>query len=366
MKYMCGGVRGWLNVLAVSGVYIAAVVGAGFASGQEIVSFFVKYGNISIIAAAAASTFFGIALYTLLEYCRRNGISDFTDYLKYSAGEKAAGFLDILTSIFMLCVFGAMTACAGILISEISGMSAGVCVLAANVICFFCFCFDIRGFTVINSLLSPIIVFGIIGVCLYILFFREMSAFAGGAEKLCDNVVISSLGYTSYNLLTAAAIAVNMSGITRNKKQTAAAGVISGIFFFVMIALLWTVIKIYYGKIELGAIPMLTIVSREGRTAGLIYTAVLSASTLTTAFSSGFAAVRRAGRIMPVNRYMCALIVCAAGFFLSGFGFSALVEKVYRICGIAGIALLVIVMRDYFRLLISSGKAGKNLKSCDN
>lgn len=352
MKYLCDRLRGQFNIFAVSGVYVATVVGAGFASGKEILSFFVKYGNISIIAAAAASVFFGIALYTLLEYCRKSHISDFTDYLRHSAGKRAAAFLDILTSIFMLCVFGAMTACGGILISEVTGISTGVCVLAANVICFFCFCFDIRGFAVINSFLSPLIVFGIIGVCIYILCFREMSAFADGAEKLCDNIVMSSLGYTSYNLLTAAVIAVNMSTITKNKKQAAAAGVISGIFFFVMIALLWTVIKIYYGKIELGPIPMLTIISRSSRLGEWIYTVILSAATLTTAFSSGFGTVRRAEKLIPLNKYICALLVCAVGFFLSGFGFSALVEKVYRVCGIAGIVLLFIIMRDYFRLVI--------------
>lgn len=347
MRYLRRG-HEIFNMLAVSGVYIATVVGAGFASGQEIVSFFVKYGNISIVGAAAASVFFAVSLYILLEKCRRDGISDFGEYLRCSAGKRAAFFLDILTSIFMLCVFGAMLSCGGILISEITGISAGVCALTAAAVCFVCFCFDIRGLTAVNAFLSPFIVFGIIGICIYILCFREMSAFANGAEKICNNIVISSLGYTGYNLLTAAVTAVNMSGMIKNKKQAYSAGVISGVFLFIMILLIWTVIKIYYGKTELGAIPMLTIVSREGGAALWIYIYLLSAATLTTAFSSGFGTVKRAQTLLAFNKYICALLVCAAGYFLSGLGFSSIVEKIYRICGIAGIVLLFIIMRDYF------------------
>lgn len=349
MKKTIKGLSGIFNVLAVSGVYIATVVGAGFASGQEVVSFFVKYGNISIIGAAGVSILFGIALYTLLTYCRKSGISDFSDYLRNSAGQKTAAFLDTLTSIFMLCVFGAMTACAGMLISEISGINLSICVLLVNIVCFICFCFDIRGIAAANAFLSPFIIGGIIGVCIYILCFRETSAFAGSVKKLADNIVVSSLGYTSYNLLTAAVIAVNMSGMIKSKKEACAAAKISGIFFFIMILLIWTVIKIYYGKIELGSIPMLTIASREGRILRSVYIAVLSSATLTTAFSSGFGAVRKALGIFPANKYICAAIVCVSGFFLSSLGFAAIVEKIYRICGIAGIGVLFIIMKDYIK-----------------
>ncbi|MCH5186280.1 MAG: hypothetical protein J1F64_09180 [Oscillospiraceae bacterium] len=338
------------NVLIISGVYIATVIGAGFASGQEIVSFFVKYGNASLLGAAAVGILMGAALFGILERCRMNGITDFADYLRFSAGKKGTVFFDVLVTVFMLCVFGTMTACAATLISDTASVKEGFAALGVCLVCFVCFCFDIKGIAVVNAALSPFMIAGIIGVCLYILFFREMSVFAGGIKGLSDNIIISSLGYTSYNLLTAAVIAVNMSGIIKSRRQAALAGKISGGFFLIMIVLLWTVIKIYYGKTELGSVPMLTIVSREGKIPGLIYTAILSVSVMTTAFSSGFGTVNRLGAASGLNKYICSLLVCACGFFLSGVGFSGLIENAYRICGITGIALLYIIMRDFMKI----------------
>lgn len=46
------------NILSVVCGYVAAVIGAGFASGQEIISFFVKYGKFSIIGVLLSCLIF--------------------------------------------------------------------------------------------------------------------------------------------------------------------------------------------------------------------------------------------------------------------------------------------------------------------
>ena len=50
------------NVLSVVCGYVAAVIGAGFASGQEIISFFVKYGKYSIIGVLLSCVIFGVCV----------------------------------------------------------------------------------------------------------------------------------------------------------------------------------------------------------------------------------------------------------------------------------------------------------------
>ena len=48
------------NILSVVCGYVAAVIGAGFASGQEIISFFVKYGKYSIIGVLLSCVIFSV------------------------------------------------------------------------------------------------------------------------------------------------------------------------------------------------------------------------------------------------------------------------------------------------------------------
>ena len=338
------------NILIISMVYITTVIGAGFASGQEIVSFFIKYGNISLIGAVLVSVLLGTALFALLVRCRRSNITDFSGYLSFCAGKRWAKFFDFLITAFMLCVFGTMTSCAAAVISDIAGIGGKYSALLVCALCFVCFCFDLNGLALVNTALSPVIIAGITGICVYILFFRETAVFSPAVRHITDNFAVSALGYTSYNLLTAAVIAVDMSMLIKSEKDAAAAGKISAFFFFVMLILLWTVIKIYYGKIDLGDVPMLTITSHESRTARIIYICILLSSVFTTAVSSGFGSIRRISAVVPLNKYLCIALVCISGFMISGLGFSNLVEKVYRICGTAGIALLVIIIKDYIKI----------------
>ena len=61
--------------------YIATLVGAGFASGQEIVSFFVKFGRYSIVGIVISSVLFALIAYAVLFACAKNKIHTFNEYL---------------------------------------------------------------------------------------------------------------------------------------------------------------------------------------------------------------------------------------------------------------------------------------------
>ena len=48
------------NDLTVSGVYIAALIGAGFSSGSEIVHYFAANGKWGVVGIFMASVLFGV------------------------------------------------------------------------------------------------------------------------------------------------------------------------------------------------------------------------------------------------------------------------------------------------------------------
>ena len=66
------------NILSVVCGYAAAVIGAGFASGQEIISFFVKYGKYSIIGVLLSCIIFSVFAYAVCRKKYRNlfGLSE--------------------------------------------------------------------------------------------------------------------------------------------------------------------------------------------------------------------------------------------------------------------------------------------------
>lgn len=330
------------NILAVSCGYAAAVIGAGFASGQEIVSFFLRYGKCSIIGVALSCLIFSAFAYAVMSGCIRNKINnygDFLDIICHSRYSKCA--VEYITIAFAVCSFCVMTACAGESGAMLFGIKNIYGAVIFALVCGVIFALDGKKIMQINFVLGAVIIFGIIFSCLYILRFREHQAMSNNTAMIASGAV-----YAGYNLLTAGAVLASMSSFLKSKGEAFIASAASGFILLVMIVLIWGVLGLYYGKINLGELPMLTMALRQNNLLGMMYGMMLIFAVLTTGVANGFVVMDTIGK--KAGRKKTALIMAAAGFYMSGAGFSNLVDKAYRICGYAGLAVVcMIIFRTY-------------------
>lgn len=336
------------NLFLAVGTYIATLIGAGFASGQETVRFFVRYGSKSIFAVMGTSVIFGIVCTAVLETSRKHRINDFGGYLRVIMPEYLAKPAEWIITFFMMVVFSVMLAGGGETVNQITGMKE---MTAAGIMCIFCmicFMFDIKALLAVNGAAAPLMIIGLGVVCIHILLFRETGVFANYAS-LRNNFAVSGFEYAGYNLLTAVVILVSMSDKIHDKKEARAAGILSGTIFFVMTALIWTVIKIYYGKINLGELPMLTLLKRSGNAYCNIYTAAFIMAVISTALSNGFGLTETLSEKAGLKKCVSAFIVCTGGYFGASVGFGELIEKGYGLCGYAGIVLLIFIIKDFIK-----------------
>ena len=337
------------EAVVIAGVYIATVIGAGFASGSELVSYFVKYGRISILGVLLCGVCFGFLATIIVKRVKTAGVDDFQGYLKLILPRPLVGVVDRLIVLFMLVVFVAMSAGAGEALSDFCGIPKSVGIILLCAVCFFVFSFDLKGLMAANGALSVLIIFGIVGVCWYIMNFRETTVFAG-LPQIVDNWATSGASYVSYNILTASVILAEM-GIKMKGRSFRAVGVISGAVIFLLLLCLWTVLSVYHGKIPLGSIPMLTICKRMGVWISLFYTLVLFAAMLTTALSNGYAVIDRLGRTMR-RKIAIGLVLCI-GYFGAGFDFTLFVDVLYRILGYMGFILVLFIFMDGIKMVKS-------------
>ena len=258
------------NVLSVVCGYVAAVIGAGFASGQEIISFFVKYGKYSIIGVLLSCVIFSVFAYAVLSVCVEKNIETYSDYLNNFFGYNIRKIVEIITLLFAISTVCVMTACAGEMFFILFGIKKIFGAIIFTAVCGMIFFMNNKKIMGINSILGAIIIFGIIFCCFYILRFREHQVFSNEVK-----MTVSSISYAGYNLITTGAILAGMSRFLQDRKEAALASVMSGVVLFVMMLLIWTVLEIYYGKINLGEIPMLTMALRQNKVFGAIYGTML-------------------------------------------------------------------------------------------
>ena len=82
-----------LVTLQVAFTYIGALVGAGFASGQESLQFFTVFGANGIIGAVFSGLLFGLFGLLVIKITSREKMSNYGQLLQYLLVEKQVFFL---------------------------------------------------------------------------------------------------------------------------------------------------------------------------------------------------------------------------------------------------------------------------------
>ncbi len=342
------------DILSVAAAYTAAIVGAGFASGQEVVSFFVRYGKMSVFCVFFAAVIFGLFAAVVLDECVALKLHDYGSFLAVSMGKKLRRTVELATLFFAVIVLCVMLAAGGELGFQLFGIRRTISALALALFCLAMMLVRPESSLKLNAVLGGIIVLGCIVCTLYLLRYREHQAFMNTTK-----MIVSGASYTGYNLLTAGAILVPMSARLKTRSDAYMTGFASGFAMLVMLLLMWGLLSIYYDHIDLGEMPMITMALRESRLLAGFYSVLMLLAVITTAASNGIGAVNIISE-KKSRRTAAAVLITAVCFFVSGAGFSRLIDTLYRISGYAGILLVIYVFFCHFRVNIKKCKYMKN------
>ena len=70
-----------MEILKVVFVVIGTLIGAGFASGQEIYAFFFSFGIKGVSGIFISSSIIGVTIYKTLQIIERNDIDNYGEFL---------------------------------------------------------------------------------------------------------------------------------------------------------------------------------------------------------------------------------------------------------------------------------------------
>lgn len=339
--------RGDFLILAVYN-YIGALIGAGFASGQEILTFFVSYGKWGFAGIVLVSVIFGAFAWYITDMAQRRSCFDYVQLTKDMAGNRVSKALTGVTLAFSLGVYIVMMACFGELANALFGLnkSAGAAIMSIS--CALVLTARQKNVLRFNGALGLFTVAGIIIVTFYMLAAREQQTFMNAARSIAE-----SSAYAGYNIIGVGVILCRSARSFKSRKEAALTGILSGIMMFVMMSGVFVLLSMYNNRIALGELPMLTMAMRYGRGITVIYSLMLVGALVTTALADGVTVIEMSSKY--IGKKLCIAIMCVLGFISANAGFSRLIGSVYRILGYAGIVLMCC-------FLILSVKTTKNDK----
>lgn len=104
-------------------VYVGTVVGAGFATGKEIVEFFVRFGWIGLIGILISGVIFTGLGAKMMLISKRIEAESYQDMNRFLFGAAASRYINIVMFFILLGVTSVMISGAGAIFEEQLGIS---------------------------------------------------------------------------------------------------------------------------------------------------------------------------------------------------------------------------------------------------
>lgn len=336
------------NAVKLALVYVGLIIGAGFASGQELMQFFLKYGAVSIFGIMIAGSLF--TLIAVLMYYKIYATSAQT--LKGYFGNKAwTGILEWIVTFFMIASYIVMVAGSGAIFEEHLCLPNVLGTLAMTAICGIVFIKGAKGIVAINLALTPLMILGIVIIGAYLLLLGSVPAISVG--DVVDNWCVSSLIYVSYNMITAVVVLSALQPLITSKKVAVMAGCIGGGLLAAALTILWLILYVFYDVVKDSQIPLLV----AAGDAKWFYIPVLFMALVTTAISAGFGVIRNINLRLHIKPHWCIIGLCLVGILGSMGGFANLVSKLYSSFGYIGLFMMIYIVVDGIRCISARNKA---------
>lgn len=338
--------RDFRNIVKVASIYTTTIIGAGFASGQEIIKFFTRYYSNGFYGIILAGIFFSVIGLIVLDKVYRDRIRNYNEFLYPVVGWKTGKIMETVITLFMFSLLCIMTAGMGNIIRVVFNIPVLYALILASIICMIAIIFDIRGIVTISTVITPFLIIGIISVGFYIILFRDVTVFSSMElfGNIYNNWIASSLIYVSYNSIMSVIIMCNLFPYLKTRKVGIIGGFMGGVMLMFLAFILNTAIYRFYPHGTRGEFPILDILGKYSVSITEVYTFVLFLSMFTTAINSGFCLVKRVKSSIKIGSKLLTVIICILTIPLAGLGFSELIITVYPVFGYVGLFMIIIIL----------------------
>lgn len=320
------------KILSVAMLIVGTMIGAGFCSGREIVSFFGSGITLAVAPLCGVCIFFVCVLFLSIGAKIREKSFDKVNGVLLG---KYHGVADIFLLVNNLIVLSAMIAgfnslCRSVLPVPVLGT-------AAAILCAFIVSRGTKGMLDCNFWVVPVLIVVLAVVCVCGMRSGELSASAGVFRFA---VLPKAVVYVSMNMMLASTVLTTLGDLTR--KQIVWGSAVAALCITALMALLITALNCT-GAFD-AEMPLLEISAGSGKWLHILLGIVTGISIFTTMLTAvgglcGYMEGKCGGK-----RFNAACVVLA-GTLLSTVGFTRVVSLFYPLVGVLGLVYILFCLR---------------------
>lgn len=343
------------KILKIGSAFIGIIVGAGLASGQEVLQYFTSFGHLGTLAAIVSTILFAYVGMTLVKLGSRLRTTSHKEAIYKISGRYLGVIVDYVIIFTLFGVGVVMIAGAGSTLHQQFGLAPFIGSLLMTMLVIGTVMLNVKKVIAIIGSITPFLVLAVILIGVYSLFtmdlsFSELEPIAKQQESTLPHWFISAVNYVSFNTAVGAAMALVMGGTEKSERTATLGGFVGGLGLGVLIILSHLAI---FSKIDVAAsfdMPMLKIINDISPVLAVMMSLILFGMIFNTAVSMFYAFVARFLVMNTKKSNLAITITGIAGFAASFVGFTDLVAFFYPTIGYLGLFLIGTLIYAPFKL----------------
>lgn len=333
----------WKKSFQLASVYVGTIVGAGFATGREIVEFFSQYGLyglIGIIIAGLCFIWFGVKIMLL---AIRLEAKSFHQLNLYMFGPYITPIINVIMFIMLLGVSAVMLSGAGSVFEEQLLLPKQLGVFVTIFLTLIVLTIGTSGLVLVNSFVVPVL----ITFCLMLAFLSfQLPEFWPNvmfAERFTFGVISSGFAYAAFNISLATAVLVPAANEIGDEKVVKWGGILGGAALtIILIASHVTLVQL--PGVTNYHIPMAVMMETLAPIVYLIYIFIIYGEIFTSVIGNVYGLERFIRKGTSSGSLVIATCILAVAYCISIVDYSTLLSTLYPLFGYISLAFLLILV----------------------
>ncbi|PZD95986.1 hypothetical protein DNH61_11180 [Paenibacillus sambharensis] len=335
-----------VKVLQIAFTYIGTVVGAGFATGQEILQFFTRYGYWGTISIGIAMILFVWLGAKMMLLAAGIGARSYEDLNKHLFGPRFGVWVSYFMMVVLFGVSAVMLAGGGAIFEEHFGIPYQTGLIITMAACYVLLLRGMNAIVTVNSVVVPFMLLFTVILIADTLMTNEGERWVFTADHISPlSAWASPFLYAAFNLSLAQAVLVPLGSRINDRRTIIAGACAGGIGIGFMLLVGHIALSTQMPGISQLAIPMGGIAKQLGPGIQWIYLFLIFAEIFTTLISDVYGLTLQLEERVGLSRQAltgCILIFC---FLLSQIGFEMLLSTLYPMFGAVSLGWMYLIIR---------------------
>lgn len=326
--------KNWSAAFQIAAVYVGTVVGAGFATGREIVEFFSRFGFIGFISILLSGYLLIVLGSKLMRIAAQINAASYQELNTHLFGKWAGRGINVIMLLMLLGVSAVMLAGAGAVFEEQLGLPRNLGVFITIFLSFIVMMVGTRGLFAVNSFVVPIM------ICFSLMLMTLSVKQADFIDHLLfiPNVldgwkgILAPFSYTALNLALAQAVLVPIANEIKDDWTIKWGGILGGAALtIILISSHFTLIML--PNLELYDIPMAVIMKQMAPFFYWVFVLVIYGEIFTSVIGNVFGLDRQIKQFMNIPTLISISVIFFISYIISLVNYSELLAVLYPLFG---------------------------------